>query len=57
MTYESKKRVTVFIDPELLIHSKAEALIKEISLSILVENALISFLPKETTIKTKKITN
>lgn len=54
MTNNIKKRVTIFIDNEILIHSKAEALIREITLSQLVEKALVNYLPKETTIKIKK---
>jgi hypothetical protein len=54
MTNNNKRRVTVFIDPDLLKQSKAEAIIKEISLSELIEKSLINFLPKETIIKIKK---
>ena len=55
MTNKTKKRVTIFIDPEILIHSKAEALIRGITLSQLIEKAMVDYLPNETTIKIKKV--
>jgi len=53
MTNNKKKRVTVFIDQDILVHSKAEALINDVTLSQLIEKALVKYLPKETTIKMK----
>ena len=51
MTNSNKKRVTVFLGSDLLKHAKAQALAEEISLTTLVERALIEYLPKETIIK------
>ena len=52
----NKQRTTLFLNPDLVKHAKAQAIINEITLTILVERALIRYLPKETAIK-KKIIN
>ncbi|OGK52836.1 hypothetical protein A2970_02165 [Candidatus Roizmanbacteria bacterium RIFCSPLOWO2_01_FULL_44_13] len=52
----NKQRTTLFLNPDLVKHAKAQAIINEITLTILVERALIRYLPKETVIK-KKIIN
>ncbi len=46
-----KQRMTLFINPSLAKQSKAQSLVEEISLTALVERALIAYLPKETVIK------
>lgn len=51
MTKNKKQRVTLFLNPSLLKHAKAQAIVEEISLTILAEKALIKYLPKETIIK------
>lgn len=51
MTTKKKQRVTLFINPSLAMHSKAQAVVEELSLTALVEKALIKYLPKETTIR------
>ena len=51
MTTNNKQRVTLFINPDILKHAKAEAILQETSLASLVERALIRYLPKETVIK------
>jgi predicted HicB family RNase H-like nuclease len=55
MTTTSKKRVTLFLDPNLLKHAKAQAAVEEISLATLIERDLIKYLPKETRTKRSKI--
>jgi hypothetical protein len=47
----SKQRVTLFLKPSILKQAKAEAIIKEITLTQLVEKALIAYLPAETIIR------
>lgn len=47
----NKQRVTLFLNPGLLTHAKAQAVVKGISLTVLVERALLKYLPKETVIK------
>lgn len=51
MTAKIKKRLTLFLNPELLIQARAQAAVKTISLTELVEKALLKYLPKETIIK------
>jgi predicted HicB family RNase H-like nuclease len=51
MTILGKKRVTLFLNPELIKQAKAEAIVEELSLTALIEKALIQYLPRETIIK------
>lgn len=55
MTSDKKQRVTLFMNPSLAIHARAQAVVEEITLTNLVEKALIDYLPKETVIKKVKI--
>jgi len=50
-TNNSKQRVTLFLNPGLLTHAKAQAVVEGRSLTFLVETALLKYLPKETVIK------
>ena len=47
----NKQRVTLFVNPSILKHAKAQAVVEDLSLTALVEKALINYLPKETVIK------
>jgi hypothetical protein len=51
MTTINKQRVTLFLNPEIVKHARAQAVVEEISLTNLVEKALIDYLPRETVIK------
>jgi len=51
MTNNAKKRVTLFLDPNLLKQAKAQAIAEETSLTALIEEALKKYLPQETIIK------
>lgn len=51
MTTNEKQRVTLFLNPDLLTHSRAQAVVEKSSLTLLVERALVKYLPKETVIK------
>ncbi len=51
MTTYDKRRVTLFLNPAIAKHARAQAVVEELSLTALVENALINYLPKETVIK------
>lgn len=51
MTTNNKQRVTVFLNPSIVKHARAQAIVEELSLTALVEKALINYLPKETVIK------
>ncbi len=48
---KNKQRITLFVNPTILKHARAEAVVEELSLTTLVERALIKYLPKETVIK------
>lgn len=50
-----KQRITLFISPSIVKHAKAQAIIEELSLTSLVEKALIKYLPNETVIKKPEI--
>lgn len=55
MTTNKKQRVTLFINPAIAKQARAQAVVEELTLTNLVEKALISYLPKETIIKKIKI--
>ena len=57
MTTNNKQRVTLFLNPSLLKFAKAQAVVKEMSLTTLVESALMKYLPRETIIKQSEIKN
>lgn len=46
-----KQRVTIFLNPAIAKHARAEAVVEDITLTALIEKALISYLPTETVIK------
>ncbi|HJY98407.1 MAG TPA: hypothetical protein VJ227_01695 [Patescibacteria group bacterium] len=50
-----KQRVTLFVNPSILKQARAQAVVDELSLTALVEKALVNFLPKETVIKKLQI--
>ena len=51
MKKNKQQRVTLFLNPNLLKHAKAQAIVDEISLTALVERALSKYLPKEIILK------
>jgi len=51
MTTNDKQRITLFINPAIVKHARAQAVVEELSLTSLVEKALINYLPKETIIR------
>lgn len=55
MTTDDKQRVTIFINPAIAKHARAEAVVEEITLTELVEKALIKYLPEETIVKRAEI--
>jgi len=55
MTAANKQRVTIFINPSIAKHAKAQAVVEELSLTNFIEKALINYLPKETVIKKAEI--
>jgi len=55
MTTNGKQRVTTFLNPDLAKYAKAQAVVEELTLTNLVERALVKYLPKETIIIKPKI--
>lgn len=55
MTNNDKQRVTIFLKPDLLKYAKALTEVEELSLTSLVEKALLDYLPKEIVIKKASI--
>lgn len=53
MIHSDKKRITIFLKKDLIIQAKAQALVEDISLTALIEIALVNYLPTETLIKRK----
>ncbi len=51
MSTIAKKRVTVFLDQSIIKHARAEAVIEDLTLTQLIEKAILQYLPKETVIK------
>lgn len=51
MTTPDRQRVTIFMNPLIAKHARAQAVVEEVSLTALIEKALIKYLPKETVIK------
>jgi hypothetical protein len=51
----TKQRVTLFINPAIAKHARAQAVVEDLSLTSLVEKALIKYLPRETVIKKSEI--
>jgi len=50
-TKNIKQRVTLFLNPSISKHAKAQAVVEDLTLTSLVEKALTRYLPKETIIK------
>lgn len=55
MSTNTKQRITLFINPTIVKHARAQAIIEELTLTNLVEKALIKYLPKEIVIKKSEI--
>jgi hypothetical protein len=54
-TTTKKQRITLFINPSIAKHAKAQAIVEEMTLTALIERALIGYLPKKTVIEKAKI--
>ncbi len=51
MTTTTKKRLTLFLNPSVIKHSRATAIVEGITLTQLVEKALTEYLPEEIVLK------
>ena len=55
MTTNTKQRVTLFLKPSLAKHARAQAVLEDLTLTQLVEKALIEYLPAEIIIRKTEI--
>jgi hypothetical protein len=55
MTTGTPQRTTLFINSSIVKQARAQAVVEEITLTNLVEKALIGYLPKVTVIKKVKL--
>jgi hypothetical protein len=55
MSTNTKQRVTLFLDPKLITHAKTQAVVENITLTTLVEKALVKYLPEEIVVKKPKL--
>jgi hypothetical protein len=55
ITKDNKQRVTLFLNPKLLRHARAQAVLEDITLTELVKKALIDYLPEEIVIKKSEL--
>lgn len=55
MATTTKQRVTLFLNPKIVKHARAQAIVEGLTLTKLFEKALLNYLPKETTIKKPEI--
>ena len=49
----SKQRVTLFLRPSILKHARATAIVEDITLTRIVEKALIAYLPADSDQKSR----
>lgn len=55
MSITDKQRITLFLNPSIVKHARAQAVLEELTLTTFVEKALITYLPKATIIKKTKL--
>lgn len=55
MTTKQKQRVTLFLRPAIIKHARTQAVIEELTLTALVEKAVLDYLPAVTLIKKDEI--
>lgn len=51
MATTDQQRVTIFINPSIALQARAQAVVERLTLTALIEKALLNYLPKETIIK------
>jgi hypothetical protein len=51
MTKDLKRRITLFLDPSIVKHARTQAILEDLTLTNLVEKALLAYLPSEIIIK------
>ena len=55
ITTGDKQRITLFIKPSIVKHALAQAIIEDLTLTGMVEKALIAYMPKVIIIKKTEI--
>ena len=55
MTTTTKQRITLFLNPSIAKHARAQAVVEDLTLTEIVEKSLIEYLPQKTVIKKVKI--
>lgn len=55
MTDNTRQRLTLFLKPSIIKHARATAVIEDKTLTKLIEDALIAYLPEEIVLKKDKI--
>lgn len=55
MTNSIKQRITLFMNPYITKQARAQAVVEDLTLTNLVEKALIQYLPKETVVRKVEI--
>ncbi|EKD52760.1 MAG: hypothetical protein ACD_61C00248G0001 [uncultured bacterium] len=55
MATNDKQRVTLFLNPKLLKHARAQAVIEDLTLTSMIEKVLIKYLPEEIVIVKPKV--
>jgi uncharacterized membrane-anchored protein len=56
MSTSIKQRVTLFINPSITLQARAQAVVEGLSLTALIEKALLNYLPKVTVVKKVVVT-
>ena len=51
MSVKNNQRVTIFINPSIALQTRAQAVVEKLTMTALIEKALLLYLPKETIIK------
>lgn len=54
MTDLTRQRITLFLKPSIVRHARAAAILEDKTLTKIVEDALIAYLPEEIVLKKEK---
>jgi hypothetical protein len=55
MATNQRQRVTLFMNPTIAKQARAQAVVEDLTLTGLIETALIKYLPKETIIRKSEL--
>lgn len=51
MSTNTKQRTTLFLNPQVVKHARAQAILEDLTLTEIVEKALLKYLPEKIVIK------